>query len=675
MLVSWNWLNQYVSLDVSVAELSDRLTMSGLNLEEFHAIDADSCIDLEVTSNRPDCLGHLGVAREAAVLYEKPIKIPAAAPRSVSTKTTTITSVSIESPDLCSQYYARVIRGVKVGPSPAWMVARLKTVGIPSINNIVDITNYVLMECGQPLHAFDFNKLHGKRIIVRRAKSGEKLQAIDHKEYSLTDEICVIADADHPVAIAGIMGGAETEITSATKDVLIESALFSPLAIRNASRKLKLRSDSSYRFERSLDPHGPDWASRRCCELILELAGGELLDEPLFAGVRPPVERELVTLRFQRIRQVLGIDISVKETVRILEALGLNVQTRDGDTSATFSIPSNRRDLTREIDLIEEIIRIYGYDKIPEDSPVPLCASKKRFQDRVSDRVRETLTAAGFYEAMTVSLVSETERKLFTPHGDARAPLCIEHSDFPEFSRLRQSLIPSLLVSRRENERHGQFHAQLFEIARVYLSADKAVPEHDAEPRMVSLVSGRAFHELKGVVEQLAMCVNPIAELTFREFALDQFVPGRGAEVLVNGQLWGLIGELDRSVTDQLDLRDAVTVAELNLAVLEAHADLVPKFRELPTHQASSRDLNFVLEESVTWSTLEQTVRQAGGPLLETVSFGGQYRGKQIPEGKKSYVVTLSYRSDRTLTSEEIEAAQKAVIASCFEKLSATLRA
>ena len=340
MLVSWNWLNQYVSLDVSVAELSDRLTMSGLNLEEFHAIDADSCIDLEVTSNRPDCLGHLGVAREAAVLYEKPISIPSATPRTVTTKTATATSVSIESHDLCSQYHARLIRGVNVGPSPEWMIARLKTVGIASINNIVDITNYVLMECGQPLHAFDFNKLHGKKIIVRRARPGEKLQAIDHKEYSLTDEICVIADADHPVAIAGIMGGAETEITSATKDVLIESALFSPLSIRNASRKLKLRSDSSYRFERSLDPHGPDWASRRCCELILELAGGELLDEPIFAGKRPPVERELVTLRFGRIRQVLGIDISVKETVRILKALGLTLQTRDGDISARS--PSHR---------------------------------------------------------------------------------------------------------------------------------------------------------------------------------------------------------------------------------------------------------------------------------------------------------------------------------------------
>jgi phenylalanyl-tRNA synthetase beta chain len=674
MLVSWNWLKQYVDLDVSVAEFSERLTMAGLNLEEFHSVDADTCIDFEVTSNRPDCLGHLGVAREASVLYQKPLKVPAAAPRAGSEKTSAVTAVAIECPDLCSQYHARVIRGVKVGSSPAWMVERLKTIGIPSINNIVDITNYVLMECGQPLHAFDFNRLHGRKIVVRRAKPNEKLQAIDHKEYPLTADMCVISDADHPVAIAGIMGGAETEITTTTKDVLIETALFTPLAIRNTSRKLKLRSDSSYRFERALDPHGPDWASRRCCELILELAGGELLDGTVFAGTQPAATTDSITLRFSQLKRILGIDVPAFDAVRILEALGLKLMNREADVSATFIAPSNRRDLTREIDLIEEVIRIHGYDKIPADASVPLCSSKKRFQDRVSDRVREALIAADFYEAMTVSLVNETERKLFTPRGSLPT-LTIEHSDFPEFSRLRQSLIPSLLVSRRENERHGQFHAQLFEIARVYVSTDKTIPENQAEPRVVSLVSGRSFHELKGVVEQIAARIQPSARIEVREFECPQFVPGRGAEILLNGQFWGWLGELDRSVTNQIDLRDSVTVAELDMSVLEANADLVPKFHELPTHQASARDLNFVLDEHVTWNAVEATVRKAGGPLLESVTFGGQYRGKQIPDGKKSYLVTLAYRTDRTLTSEEIEEAQKSVIAACADQLSATLRA
>ncbi|WP_397568301.1 phenylalanine--tRNA ligase subunit beta [Schlesneria sp. T3-172] len=673
MLISWNWLQEYVSPGVAVGELSDRLTMSGLNLEEFHEVDGDFCIDLEVTSNRPDCLGHLGVAREAAVLYQKPLKVPAAAPRAGTTTTASVTSVAIEAADLCSQYHARVIRGVKVGPSPAWLVSRLQTVGIASINNIVDITNYVLMECGQPLHAFDFDKLKGQKIVVRRARPNEKLQAIDHKEYVLTPEMCVIADAERPVAIAGVMGGAETEITTATRNVLIEAALFSPLAIRNASRKLKLRSDSSYRFERALDPHGPDWASRRCCELILELAGGELLAEPVFAGTAPAAQREPVLFRFPQLRRILGIDIPAEEAVRILEDLGLKLQSRDGDQSALFHVPSHRLDLTREVDLIEEVIRIYGYDQIPADAAVPLCASKKRFQDRVSDRVRETLTASGFYEALTVSLVNETERKLFTPRGELPS-LTIEHSDFPEFSRLRQSLIPSLLVSRRENERHGQFNAQLFEIARVYLSTDKSIPEQQAEPRMLGCVSGRSFQELKGVIEQVASRVNPSIDLTVRPTDGPQYVPGRGAEVYLNGDLWGWMGELDRSVTDQLDLRDTVSIAELDLAVLEAHADLIPQFRDLPTQQLSVRDLNFVLDEPVTWANLEETVRKAAGPLLASVSFGGQYRGKQIPEGKKSYVVTVGYRSDRTLTSEEIEAAQQSVISACSSQLAATLR-
>ena len=688
MLVSWDWLKQYVTLDVSVDEMSERLTMSGLNLEEFHAVGNDFCIDLEVTSNRPDCLGHLGVAREAAVLLGQTLKVPAASPKSGSTPVSSVTSVAIECPDLCPQYQARIIRGAKVGPSPAWLVQRLATVGIASINNIVDITNYVLMECGQPLHAFDFDKLHGKKIIVRRAKSGEKLQAIDHKEYTLTPEMCVIADADHPVALAGVMGGAEAEITTATKSILIEAALFAPLSIRETSRRLKLSSDSSYRFERKLDPHGPDWASRRCCELILELAGGELLYGAVFAGTQPSARRDPITLRFAQIERVLGITIPDEEAVRILLALGLEMVGReqaecakqDGQecpsyNSATFVPPSNRLDLSREIDLIEEVARIHGLDKIRDDVSVPLCRSAQSLRDRVTDRVCDVLTAAGFFEAITLSLVSERDHKLFQPRGNL-APLSIDHPDFRQASLLRHSLVPSLMASRRENERRGSFGAQLFEIAAVYLSSDKTLPQSQSEPTLVSFVSGSAFAEMKGLVEQLAARVNSLAVVTARPSSLPQFVPGRGAEVLLNGQFWGWLGELDRSVSDQLDLRDTVSIAELDLSVLEANANLVPKFQPWPQYQGSSRDLNFVLDDQVTWNSLEETVRNAAGPLLESVGFGGQYKGKQIPDGKKSYLVTLLYCSpDRTLTGEEIEAAQQSVISSCATQLGATLRA
>ena len=686
MLVSWDWLKQYVALDVSAEVLADRLTMTGLNLEECRAVGGDTCIDFEVTSNRPDCLGHLGVAREAAVVYDKPLNVPAANPKCGATPVGSATSVVNECPDLCPQYHARVIRGVKVGPSPAWMQRRLEAVGIACINNIVDITNYVLMECGQPLHAFDLDKLHGQRIVVRRARAGEKLQAIDHKEYVLAPDMCVIADADHPVALAGVMGGAETEIISSTKNVLIEAALFAPLSIRNTSRRLKLHSDSSYRFERALDPLGPDWASRRCCELILELAGGELLDGSVFAGTRPAADCVPITLRFAQIRRILGIEIPHDEAVRILTALGLrrvetNKPKQDGQecpssaATATFVPPSNRRDLSREIDLIEEVARIHGYDKLPSNVTVPLCLSHKSHRDRVVDRVRATLTGAGFYEAITVSLVSEKEHGLFRPRGDV-PPLAIDHSDFRETSLLRQSLVPSLLGSRRANERRGTFGAQLFEIATVHLSADKSLPHAQSEPTMVSFVSGKSFAEVKGIVEELAARLNPSAQVIARPSSIAQFTAGRGAEVLLNGRFWGWLGELDRSVADQLDLRDAVTIAELDLSVLESVADLVPKFQPLPSYQSSSRDLNFVLDDPVTWNELSVVVRGAAGPLLESIGFGGQYRGKQIPEGKKSYLVTLMYRSpERTLTSDEVEAAQQSVIAACQSQLGATLRA
>jgi phenylalanyl-tRNA synthetase beta chain len=675
MLVSWDWLSQYVALDVSAEVLADRLTMTGLNLEECHDVAGDTCIDFEVTSNRPDCLGHLGVAREAAVVYDKPLKVPAAAPKAGSTPIGPVTSVVNECPDLCSQYHARVIRGVKVGPSPAWMQRRLQTVGITSINNIVDITNYVLMECGQPLHAFNMDKLHGQRIVVRRARAGEKLQAIDHKEYALEPDMCVIADADRPVALAGVMGGADTEITTGTRNVLIEAALFAPLAIRNTSRRLKLHSDSSYRFERSLDPHGPDWASRRCCELILELAGGELLEGSVFAGTRPPVDSDPITLRFGQIRRILGIEIPNEEAVRILRALGLTQVGAATAESATFTPPSNRRDLSREIDLIEEVARIHGYDNLPSNVAVPLCLSHKSHRDRIVDRVRGTLTGAGFYEAITVTLVSEQEHALFRPRGEV-PPLVIDHSDFRETSLLRQTLVPSLLKSRRANERRGTFGAQLFEIATVHLSADKSLPHAQAEPTMVSFVSGKSFAEMKGVVEALAARLNPSAAVMARPSSIPQFTEGRGAEILLNGQLCGWLGELDQAVLDSLGLRDPVTVAELDLAVLESVADLVPKFQPLPQYQGASRDLNFVLDDPVTWNELDAVVRGAAGPLLEEIGFGGQYRGKQIPDGKKSYLVTLMYRSpERTLTSEDVDAAQQSVIAACQSQLGATLRA
>jgi phenylalanyl-tRNA synthetase beta chain len=674
MIVSWDWLKSFVDLNMPVEELTDRLTMSGLNLESVEHVGDDVGIDLEVTSNRPDCLGHIGVAREISVLFDLPLDVANPQPKNIKDKTSEITSVEIDCEDLCPRYIARVIRGVKIGPSPDWLEKRLETLGIAAINNVVDITNFVLMECGQPLHAFDFDKLHGKKIIIRQAKPGEKMVAIDQREYELDPRMCVIADADHPVAIGGVMGGLETEIGNDTVNVLIETADFAPLSIRTTARKLNLHSPSSFRFERGVDASKLDWASQRCCELILKLAGGELYDEAIYAGLPPESVPASIALRFNQISRILGIEIPQSEAVEILQSLGLEQQQSGSDGTANFVPPSWRRDLNREVDLIEEVARIYGYDKISDDVVVPLDLSSATLRDRVAQRVRETLTAAGCFEAVTLSFVSEESCRLF-PTRNKTSYLNVDHSSRRQENILRQSLIPSLLVSRRENERHGTFNTQLFEIAKVYLEANPGRPEQQAEPTMIGLVSGRSFVEIKGLIEALADRVNHDATVETGPCDAAQFVEGRGAEVLFNGNFWGRFGELKRSVSDQLDLRDAVTVAELDLAILEESTQLMPQYKLLPQYPSVYRDLNFVLDESTTWKQLEEQVRSSAGELLESVAFSGQYRGKQIESGKKSYVATLSYRSaERTLTNEEIESIQNQVVEACSNKLGAELR-
>jgi phenylalanyl-tRNA synthetase beta chain len=685
MIVSWNWLKEYVRLDMPVDSLTERLVMSGLNLESVSDIQGDMAIDLEVTSNRPDCLGHIGIAREVATLFDRQVKLPAAEPVARGAATSQVTSVEIECLDHCPQYIARVVRGVKVGPSPAWMQRRLTTLGIRPVNNVVDITNYVLMECGQPLHAFDFDELHGKKIVVRMARRGEKITAIDGKDYDLDPSMCIIADADHPVAIAGVMGGQETEIGDGTTSVLIEVAEFAPRSIRATARRLGLFSDSSYRFERGLDRHNLDWASRRCAQLILDLAGGELCAGSVVAGAgwAPLPDREdvrgrpsygqPVRLRFAQLRRILGIDIPPQAVVAILTKLGLQQVGTASAEQCEWLPPTWRRDLTREADLIEEVARIHGYDKIPEDVPVPLTVSSRTLRDRVADRIHNTLNAAGFFESITLTFVQREWIDLFRPWTNA-APLSVDHSSRRLENTLRQSLIPSLLAGRRENEKHGTFDARLYEMARIYLSADQpGRSEH--EPLVLGLVSGQSFAEIKGVVTAVARSVNPASDVTAKPTDRPEFIPGRGGELWLNGRRWGFCGELADAIRQKLDLHDPASAAELDVGLLESVADLSPKFQPIPTFPAIERDLNFVLDEPVTWTELADTIRHAAGALLESVDFAGQYRGPQIPANKKSYVARLSYRAaDRTLTTPEVDAAQQQIIAACGSKLAATLR-
>lgn len=671
MIVSWNWLKDYVPLPMTVEQLTDRLTLAGLNLESFEAVGDDVAIDVEVTSNRPDCLGHVGIAREVSVLWDSELTIPAAEPRTQGPAVAELTSVTVECPELCPRYTARVIRGVKIGPSPAWLADRLRTLGIAVINNVVDISNYVMMECGQPLHTFDFDQLAGGKIVVRRARPGEKFVAINHQTYELTGDTCVIADAEKAVALAGVMGGATSEVSDGTTNLLIESADFAPLSVRNTARRLHLHSPSSYRFERGVDPVGIDWASRRCCELILELAGGELAEGVVDVG-RPPQRREEVKLRFDQLERVLGIRIPADRVRQILQALG-NEETHACDHCVKVVPPSWRADLTREIDLVEEVGRLYGYDHIPEDAGVKMVASTRSREDRVLDDVRDSMVALGFDEAMTISTVEREWIDAFRPWSNAE-PLATSTPVLRRANCLRQSLLPSLLASRRTNETLFNSTIELFEIASVYLPQAAGLPD---QRRMLGITSGGDFLDLKGVIETLVARIAPQARLATTPCSVPFFAAGQGAELALDGTRLGYLGVVSEQARASFELRGKTAVAEMDLGVLIEAAVLVRRAGELSPYPPVSRDINIVVDEKVTWADVEPIVVAGCGELLENLAFQEEYRSvDKLGPGKKSLLFSIHLRSAQgTLTNEEADKVREAVVTALGKEVGGQLRA
>lgn len=671
MIVSWNWLKEYVSLDLAPEEVVRRLLMAGLNHEGSESVGNDLAIDLEVTSNRPDCLGHIGIAREVAVLLDQPLRVPAATPRASAPAVAEMAKVSLLCPELCYRFTARVIRGVKVGPSPAWLADRLRTIGQPTINNVVDVTNYVLMECGQPLHAYDLARLAGAEIVVREGRAGERMEAIDHHTYDTGPGVCVIADRDRPVGIGGVMGGVGTEVTAATHDVLLEAAEFDPACIRATARRLNLHSDSSYRFERGLDPHGVEWASRRACELILDLAGGDLAAGVIAVGREPP-RREPIVLRLSQLSRVLGIEIPPPRVQQILAALGNTIAESGTSKSLTVVPPTWRADLSREIDLVEEVARIHGYEAIPEDVSVPMVASSRTAEDRVLGRVRQVLTACGFDEALTVSVVDEEWSAAFSPWTQAEPLVCLTPV-LRRADRLRRSLIPSLLAARRTNETLANPTIELFETARVYLPRDEELP---VEEPMLAVTSGGDFAFVKGTVEALLSALHVEGDLACAAAALDLFVSARSCQLRLDGEVLGYLGELSAEGLKRFDLRAPTTVAELKLTLLVRSANLVPEYAPLPIYPAIARDLNLVVDESIPWSDLARVVRDHAGAALEDLRYEDTYRDAQrLGPGKKSLLLSVALRSTTgTLTSSEADAIRDRIVAACGQRLGAVLR-
>ncbi len=720
MIVSWNWLKDYVELPMPLGELTERLTLSGLNLEGLEKVGddldpraperwTDWAIDLEVTSNRPDCLGHIGVAREVAVLWNQPLSIPSPQPQEVGPAVSSLAHVTVESPSLCPRYTARVIRGVTIGPSPKWLADRLRTLGIAVINNVVDISNYVMMECGQPLHTFDLSKLAGSRIVVRQARPGESFTAIDHRQYELAPDTCVIADAERTVALAGVMGGTESEVSTATTDLLIEAADFAPLSVRNTARQLSLHSPSSFRFERGVDWPGIDWASRRCCELILEFAGGELAEGSIDIGV-PPAAHPEIKLRFNQIERVLGITVPGEQVRGILTALGGH-ETHACDHCVKFIAPTWRADLTREIDLVEEVARIHGYDKIPEDASVKLTASARSHEDSARDTIGDTMVAMGFSEAMTLSAVTPEWIGCFRPWTTA-APLTTATPVLRRANCLRQSLVPSLLAARRTNETLSNPVIELFEIAGVYLPEIEEMPK---ELRLLALTSGGDFFTVKGYLEGLLRTLAPQWQLLAESWEDRLFAQGRGCRLSIApasiidgpalhepklqesgkpispGQVspgqadqkqlardfpWGVLGELSPWGLKQFELRGRTTVAEIDLGPLVNAVQRVRTLDLLSPYPPVHRDLNVVVGESVRWADVERITRTHAGPHLERIEYQETYRDPQrLGKGKKSLLFSIQLRSSKgTLTREQADQARERIVTALGQELGGQLR-
>lgn len=652
----------------------------------------DVVLDLEITPNRPDLNSVIGIAREISARTGNPLRLPELQEQTSSiTSTGTLVAVEIQDPELCPRYTARIVRGVKIGPSPAWLKNRLEQVGMRSINNVVDVTNYVLMEVGQPLHAFDYHLVEKnsdglRTILVRRATEGEKFTTLDGQERSLTPELLLIADRSKGIALAGVMGGQNTEINDQTQDVLIESANFKPQNIRATSKRLDLRTDSSYRFERGADVGICDWASKRAAVLIQQLAGGEILGSPVDAYPNPK-PKTTVSLRIQKVHDLLGIEVPHAQQSEFLQKLGLTV-TSKSDHELVAEIPTFRVDLKREVDLIEEITRLYGVDKIPATPPRGAIGSHPF--DSVYDqyaRVRRILAATGLSEAQGQTLISSEAVKSLLGETVAAQAVRLANPLSSDMDLLRPSLLPGLLASLQHNLNHQSGDVRLFELGRVFLQAGAETKE---ERRIAIAITGHRhtpfwcggereakldLYDLKGAVEELFENLG-LRGLQWVRAQAPSTLFIESAIIQLGKQSLGEIGQLNPLLARKYDLRDPVLLAELNLDLLLARSNTSRSFKGLSAFPAVRRDIALLVEESVTHDRVLGVIRQAKPQNLETSELFDIYRGKGVPEGRKSVAYAFTYRnSERTLTEQEVNAAHEKLLEQLRTQLNAELRA
>ena len=645
----------------------------------------DTVYDLEITPNRPDLLSIIGIAREVSALTGNPVKVWGASFTEEGEPVETLAKVRVEAPDLCPRYTARVVRGVKIGPSPAWLKTLLEKLGVRSINNVVDVTNFVLLECGHPLHAFDYNLVAGHEIVVRRARPGEHLMTLDDKDRALDEQMLVIADVQKGVALAGIMGGRQSEINDGTVDVLLESAYFPPTNIRKTSKRLGLSSESSYRFERGADIDICNWASYRAVALIQQLAGGKVAPG-VIDTLSDQIEAHRILCRFSRVNQLIGVGILPSTVKSALTNLGLAI-ANETEHWIEVKVPGWRVDLRREVDLIEEVGRIHGLDKIPSVASRAEPATS-RF-DIGYDRlrlVRQILTGVGYEEAVNQTPTSPATAAL-TPLPAELALVKLQNPLNEDLSILRPSLLPGLLQNLRTNVARQTLDVRLFEIGRTFAARDGKPQERRSLALAATgrrapnaweadaLVAKADYYDLKGAVEALLVRLK-VAAVEFVPQTTPAGVFAQSALVKAGGKTLGEIGLLQEKLGREFDLRDPVALAELDLDEVLAAARWTKVYRPLPQYPSVQRDVALVVDAAVTHEQVMAVFSRSRKNLVESVRLFDIFSGKTIPSGKKSMAYSLTYRApDRTLTDTEVNKTHEEIVARLKTELQCEVRA
>ncbi len=669
MKVLLSWLRDYIDIEHSAEEVAEILSNLGLPNEGIEYIGDDAVIDVEVTSNRGDCLGYIGIARELAAATDRELKLPHIEPAESEKPVAKLAGVEIIEPALCGRYTARVIEGVKVGPTPDWLKSRLEAIGMRSVNNIVDATNYAMLETGQPPHAFDYAKIVGGRIIVRKASAGEQIISIDGSKCELAADMPIIADAKKPVAIAGVMGGLETEVSEATTAILLEDAFFDPVSVRATSRKLGLPSEASFRFGRIVDIENIDRASQRTAQLIIQVAGGKAAKGVVDVYPGKPKPKQ-ATLRLGRLKKLLGIEVPQNEVMRILAKLGFEPK-REGE-QIVCSVPSWRSDVYREADMIEEVARVSGYDKVPTEKTIRIEVAPIETRKQTIDAIGTYLNGCRFYETVTVSFVDAKVAELFaTP--DSKQHLSVKDATVKGTGHLRQSVLPSLLGVMKSNHNVGNTPCRIFEIADTYIPTGKA-GQLPVEKSRLAIACDSDLRDIRGVVEELLRNIAPESVVTFEPN--DITWAQAGASIIADGTGIGEMGMMSQKVMTQFDFKN-VTVCgvELDLEHLLSLRRGPVKVKPIPRFPAIRRDLSLVLDDKVAWSDIESAVKSKAPSELETVEFVGIFRGKGIPEGRKSVTLSLSFRdTDGTLTHEAVDSFESAIVAELSAYVGAVLR-